>query len=140
MLPEYTFIEPSYDDDIDRGLYATSQHPDFAVDAGEAFIAEVYNALRDSKMWNDTLLLIVYDEHGGLYDHVFPPTLIPDLSKGEVPASKSPKFDFDRLGVRVPAVLVSPPIPAGTIIRKQDDHFSIVGTVRKHFYDDQMPL
>lgn len=129
MLPEYTFIEPSYDDDPDNAKFASSQHPDFAVDAGELLIGKVYNALVQSPEWKDTLLLIVYDEHGGLYDHVTPPTLTPDLTQGAVPVSTDPPFNFDRLGLRVPAVLVSPRIQPNTIIHQQYDHCSIVATV-----------
>jgi len=136
-LPEYSFIEPSYD-----GVSATSQHPDFPVHQGEAFIAQVYNALRDSDAWQDTLLLIVYDEHGGLFDHVPPPKVakadgspFPDL-----PPTKDFGFKFDRLGVRVPAVFVSPWIEAGTILSQPFDHCSIVATARKMFCLDKTPF
>jgi phospholipase C len=139
-LAEYTFIEPAYDDDIVNGILATSQHPDFAVDAGEARIAEVYNALRSSERWNDTLLLIVYDEHGGLFDHVTPPTLVRKPAFPDIPPSKDFGFPFDRLGVRVPAVFVSPRIRAGTILHQQFDHCSIVSTVRKLFCRDKTPF
>lgn len=140
LLPEYTFIEPSYDDDVDNGKFANSQHPDFPVDAGELLIGQVYNALVKSPSWKDTLLLVVYDEHGGLYDHVTPPALTPDPTKGEVPVAKAPPFKFDRLGVRVPAVFVSPRIPPNTIIHKQYDHCSIVATVRKLFCNEKTPF
>jgi phospholipase C len=79
-LPEYTFIEPRYDDD-DAGNYANSQHPDFPVDYGEKLIADVYNILTKSPKWKSTLLLIIYDEHGGIYDHVAPP--VSDLQTRE---------------------------------------------------------
>ena len=140
LLPEYTFIEPIYDDDPVNGLFASSQHPDFAVDAGEALIAQVYNAVRRSPDWNDTLLLIVYDEHGGIYDHVTPPTLTRDPQYPDIPPTKDFGFTFNRLGVRVPAVFVSPRIQAGTILRQQFDHCSIVATVRKLFCLDQTPF
>ena len=140
LLPEYTFIEPVYDDDLNRGRLANSQHPDFAVDAGESLIAEVYRAVCSSPSWNDTLLLIVYDEHGGLYDHVTPPTLIRDPRYPDIPPTKDFGFRFDRLGVRVPAVFVSPRIKRGTILRQQFDHCSIVATVRKLFCLDQTPF
>jgi len=140
ILAQYTFIEPSYDDDLNNGIYATSQHPDFAVDAGEALIAEVYNSIRNSQHWNDTLLLIVYDEHGGLFDHVYPPTLTPDPQLPAVPPAVDPPFAFDRLGIRVPAVFVSPRIKAGTILHQQFDHCSIVATVRKLFCLDKTPF
>jgi phospholipase C len=140
LLPEYTFIEPSYYDDLDHGRFANSQHPDFAVDAGEALIAEVYSAVRRSPSWKDTLLLIVYDEHGGLFDHVTPPTLINKTHYPDFPPTKDFGFRFDRLGVRVPAVFVSPRIKAGTILPQQFDHCSIVATVRKLFCLDQTPF
>ena len=139
-LPEYTFIEPLYSDDLNRGTLANSQHPDFAVDAGEAFIAEVYTGLRESPFWNDVLLLILYDEHGGLYDHVPPPNLVRDPQYPDVPASKDFGFHFDRLGVRVPAVFVSPRLKRGTILHQQFDHCSIVATVRKLFCQDKTPF
>jgi len=137
-LPEYVFIEPSYDDDVTAGSYANSQHPDFPVDAGEALIVQVYNALCTSPDWNDTLLLITYDEHGGIQDHKVPPTVSRQPANANlpgVPPSTSPPFAFDRLGVRVPAVFVSPRIAPGTLIRDQPfyEHCSIVATVRKLF-------
>src|ERR1700722_19070392 len=140
LLPQFTFIEPSYDNDLRNGIFATSQHPDFAVDSGEALISEVYSAIRDSPLWNDTLLLIVYDEHGGLFDHVTPPTLVRDPEFPDIPASQDFGFKFDRLGVRVPAVFVSPWIQAGTILHRQFDHCSIVATVRKLFCLDKAPF
>jgi len=136
-LPEYTFIEPAFDDDINNGIYANSQHPDFPVDEGEALISAVYSSLCASPGWKDTLLLITYDEHGGIADHVVPPAVAPSPANAglpDVPPSSSPKFDFRRLGVRVPAVFVSPRIPRNTVINDQDyEHCSIVATVRKLF-------
>src|SRR5579859_14965 len=73
-LPAYTFIEPTYDDDGEGG-FANSQHPDFPVDRGEALVREIYYALTKSPDWKSTLFLIIYDEHGGLFDHVAPPIL-----------------------------------------------------------------
>ena len=148
-LQAYTFIEPRYDDDLASGLYANSQHPGFPVDEGERLIAEVYTALRKSSQWSRTLLLIVYDEHGGIFDHVPPPSLTVDPMYAHLPPpppSTKPPFTFDRLGVRVPAVFVSPLIKPGTIIPRPAgqpfDHCSIVATVRKLFClpADQTPF
>lgn len=134
--PAYVFIEPAYDDDND-GNFANSQHPDFPVDRGEALIAEIYNILVKSPYWKSTLFLILYDEHGGLYDHVVPPTLtcLPENTHLPVPNSGAPyNFDFTRLGIRVPAVFISPCIRAGTVISDQNyEHSSVVATVRKLF-------
>ena len=112
-LPDYSFIEPNYSDhDADDGeAIASDQHPDHDVQAGEMFIAKVYNTIRSSPVWENTALLLVYDEHGGIYDHVPPPACTPD----EFP-DKSTGFLFDRLGVRVPAILISPWIPEGTVV------------------------
>lgn len=136
-LPEYTFIEPAFDDDVNNGIYANSQHPDFPVDEGEALISKVYSCLCASPEWEDTLLLITYDEHGGILDHVIPPAVAPSAGNAgmaDVPPSSSPRFDFRRLGVRVPAVFVSPRIARNTVISDQDyEHCSIVSTVRKLF-------
>ena len=139
-LPAYTFIEPRYDDDITNGLFANSQHPDFPVDEGEALIADVYSALKKSPSWPTTLLLIVYDEHGGIFDHVPPPALAINPALPPVPPSVNPPFKFDRLGIRVPAVFVSPIIKPGSIITRQFDHCSIVATVRKLFCLDKTPF
>lgn len=136
-LPEYTFIEPAFDDDVNNGIYANSQHPDFPVDEGEALIKDIYNSLCASPGWQDTLFIITYDEHGGIADHVAPPKVAPTAANAglpDVPPSKSPQFDFRRLGVRVPTVFVSPRIPPNTVINDQDyEHCSIVATVRKLF-------
>ncbi len=143
-LPEYTFIEPAYDDDVKRGILANSQHPDFPIDEGERLISAVYNSLRASPGWKNTLLLITYDEHGGIFDHVAPPLVTPAAANAglpDVPHSASPAFDFRRLGLRVPTVFVSPRIAPNTIINDADyEHCSIVATVRKLFCSEKRPF
>ena len=142
-LPEYSFIEPNYTDhDSPDGmgeLIASDQHPDHDVRAGEQFIAEVYNAIRNnSKLWPNTALLIVYDEHGGIYDHVPPPACTPDAPFVAQPsATGTPDpFYFDRLGVRVPAVLVSPWVKRGSVINDVFEHASIPATITDYFLGD----
>ena len=135
-LPPFSFIEPRYNDFSDRGQFfpAADQHPDHNVFEGEKVIKAVYDAVRGNQQtWESTLLVITYDEHGGLYDHVTPP---PTVNPGDGPPD-STLFNFDRLGVRVPAVLVSPFIPKRTIIHdKVFDHTSIIATARKLFIKD----
>jgi phospholipase C len=121
-LPAYTFLEPSF------GAAGNSQHPNYDVALGEQLLRDVYEALRSGPGWHDTLLLITYDEHGGNYDHVPPPwgAVPPDASVGEW------GFDFTRFGVRIPAVLVSPRIAAGTVFRAKKgtiDHTSVLKTI-----------
>jgi phospholipase C len=111
-----------------------SQHPNYNVALGEQLIYDVYQALRSGAGWAQTLLVITYDEHGGCYDHVPPPSgaTPPDRDAGEF------GFDFTRFGVRVPAVLVSPLIEAGTVFRVPAggaplDHTSILKTVQQRW-------
>ena len=129
-LPAYSFVEPRYNaSNSGDALPANDQHPDHDVHEGETLILDVYNAVRNSPLWEKTLLMITYDEHGGTYDHVVPPkTVNPD---GKMCAD--PPFGFDRLGVRVPAVVISPWIESGTIDSTVYDHTSIAATARKLF-------
>lgn len=142
-LPEYSFIEPNYNDhDTDSGEeVANDQHPDHNIQAGELFMASVYNAIKgNAQLWQSTALLIVYDEHGGIYDHVVPPACTPDLkSASGLDTGTGVPFAFDRLGVRVPAILVSPWIPKGTIVNRVFDHASIPATITKYFLGDYSP-
>ncbi len=139
-LPAYSFIEPRYNaqDAGSQVFEANDQHPDHNVADGEQLIKDVYNAIRKNPdVWASTLLVITYDEHGGLYDHVTPPaTVNPDgkiaQDTGENVAT-IPPFDFTRLGIRVPTVLVSPYITPGTIDSAVYDHTSIIATARKLF-------
>ena len=123
-LPAYSFLEPSW------GSTGNSQHPNYDVSLGEQLIQAVYNAVRGGPGWAQTLLFITYDEHGGLYDHVSPPlgATPPDTT---TPGDYG--FDFTRFGVRVPAVLVSPLIQAGTVFRPAGstplDHTSVLKTI-----------
>jgi phospholipase C len=134
-MPAYCFIEPRYNPaDIPTGgvLPATDQHPDNDIRDGETLIHNVYNAIRQNDdLWHSSVLLIVYDEHGGLYDHVKP---VP-LPSPDGLASVNPQFDFKLSGVRVPAVVISPYIRPGTICKASFDHTSVIATALKLFTD-----
>jgi phospholipase C len=142
-LPEYSFVEPNYNDhDGDEGEeVASDQHPDHNIQAGELFIASVYNAIKqNANLWASTALLVVYDEHGGIYDHVVPPGCTPDQFQASAnDTGTGMPFLFDRLGVRVPAILISPWIAKGTVVDRIFDHASIPGTVTKFFLGDYSP-
>jgi phospholipase C len=145
QLPAFSYIEPEWatypkagdtPDVIKKKMQLQNdQHPVSNLAVGEKMLFDVYNALRSNpKTWAKTLLIITYDEHGGNYDHVPPPTgaIAPDNVVG--PSG----FDFTRFGVRVPAVLVSPLIEAGTKLRAPVsgppfDHTSIIATLRACF-------
>ena len=127
-LPDYSFIEPPYVDQ-DDGTLAADHHPDNFVLAGDQFIRNVYEAIRSSdEVWRSTLLLIVWDEHGGIFDHVSPPT----LPYGDSFRSGVSGFNFDRLGVRVGAIVVSPYVTPG-VSHALFEHASIPGTATQQF-------
>lgn len=126
-LPSYCFLEPQF-----SGPTQNDQHPPIDIRPGEKLMADVYNAVRDSPAWEETLFVITYDEHGGCYDH-FPPT-----ASAKAPDEDSQPgqfgFRFNRFGVRVPAVVISPLIQQGTIARPDGyvpfDHTSVIKTVQ----------
>jgi phospholipase C len=162
-LPAYTFIEPNHRPPVrlnDRP--SNSQHPgnnvagswkpgddtDFA--RAEALIAEIYETLRaNPELFAKTIFLITYDEHGGLYDHVPPPTGLRD--PGSAPTwlgrllrllayKHSAAFDFSSSGGRVPTVVVSPLIPPGTLCAETMEHAAVPATLRALFAPDAQPL
>ena len=137
-LPDFSYIEPFWgggyglpDDDF-IGLQGNDYHSPAWVGPAEYDLNELYNALRTSRYWDDMLFIISFDEHGGTYDHVPPPvTVKPD----SIPSKQ--KFEFNRMGVRVPTILVSPYVQPGTVFRaptgsKFDfDHTSLIATILK---------
>jgi phospholipase C len=123
-LPAYSFLEPDF------GSTGNSQHPNYDVSLGEKLIHDVYYAVKNSPGWNDTLLLITYDEHGGNYDHVPPPSGA--VPPGDGALGEFMGFDFTRFGVRIPALLISPRIAPGTVFRAKRgtiDHTSVLKTI-----------
>src|SRR5262249_40366098 len=137
-LPAYSFIEPRYangEDPVNNTFFSASdQHPDHNVEQGEILIRDTFSAIwKNQALRESTLLIVVYDEPGGLYDHVPPPPAVnPDnLDWAGSANSLDPAFDFTRFGVRVPAVLISPYIAAGTIDHTLYDHSSIIATACK---------
>lgn len=129
---EYTFIEPNYGDFV-LGHFSKgqSQHPMDDVRGGEALIKETYETLRNSPLWEKSMLIITYDEHGGFYDHVEPTVAVPP---GDNPLKKFNKngFKFDRYGVRVPAIVVSAYTEA-TTDGNTYDHASVLATLEAIF-------
>ena len=135
-LPAYVFIEPCYDTGGNY-LGGNSMHPLNDIRKGEDLVKRVYETLRASNFWNTTMLVITFDEHGGFYDHVSPPAAVATGDDHRYADDDIP-FAFDRLGVRVPAIVVSPYTQKGTIIGipgdgRNYDHSSIVATVVKRF-------
>lgn len=173
-LPPFAFIEPRYfNDKGGTNLAPNSNHPGVSnylslqntstgnppIDAamGELFLMQLYNLLQGSGYWESTLLVITYDEHGGVYDHVLPPAA-PDAAPAVPNAQDNDDlsangFDFSIFGGRVPAIFVSPYIKQSSTLRPVlldvpivgkvygwYDHTSIMKTVRELFAIDPGPL
>jgi phospholipase C len=130
----FTLIEPNYGDVLhDTYVGGTSQHPMDDVTRGEALIKATYETIRASSVWNSSILIVTWDEHGGFYDHAVPG---PAPAPGDtVPGSQFNKFGFtfEQYGPRVPAVVVSPLIPQNLIDHRLYDHASIPATVEGVF-------
>ncbi|KAJ8574442.1 hypothetical protein K7X08_026247 [Anisodus acutangulus] len=138
-LPGYVVVEQRY---MDSKLQpANDDHPSHDVYQGQMFVKEVYETLRASPQWNQTLLVITYDEHGGFFDHV--PTPVSGVPSPDGIVGPDPfDFKFDRLGVRVPTIMISPWIEKGTVVHgpngspfptSEYEHSSIPATVKKIF-------
>jgi phospholipase C len=136
-LPRYSFIEPRLfinhnDMHPPQKLLGVTQPS--SVLAGELLINQVYDAIRTSDCsrgnnYRNTLLVITFDEAGGCYDHVSPPSATPPDATHR-PAGQM-GFQFDRLGPRVPTLLVSAFIEPGTVISNPLEHTSVIRTVCK---------
>jgi phospholipase C len=130
QLPSYAFLEPNY-----GGPTQNDQHPPSDIRAGERLIADIYNMVKASPAFENTLLVITYDEHGGCYDHVPPPGGAKNPDPGNKPGQDG--FLFNRFGVRVPCVVVNPYITKGLIARPDGyvpfDHTSVIKTIQTCF-------
>ncbi|ETO91736.1 MAG: phosphoesterase family protein [Candidatus Xenolissoclinum pacificiensis L6] len=133
-LPSYSFLEPMFL--ITNKLLmnpdnrVTSGHPPYNMFSTEMFIAKVYNTIFSNPKNDDTLLLITYDEHGGIYDHVSPPWGATPPDDKSNPGQYN--FSFNRFGIRVPTIAISPWIPEGVVFRSFGapyDHTSILATI-----------
>ena len=109
-LPRLSWVEPQYFDS--NASFANDYHPPHDVRRGEQLVKRVYEALRASPLWEQTLLIITFDEHGGYYDHV--PTPQTGVPSPDGIAGEYDSFGFNRLGVRVPTFVVSPWVDKGT--------------------------
>lgn len=141
-LPSYSFIEPRFitpHNDMHPssvpgeasavGLGIDTRGEVGSVALGEKLVLDVYNAIKGSRKYSqNTLLVITFDEHGGCYDHVAPPMNVippnPEAGVGE------DGFDFQRLGLRVPTIMVSANIAPNTVINTPMHHGSFTSTVQ----------
>jgi phospholipase C len=135
-LPNVSWIDPNF---VDLGglTGADDDHPPTDVMAAQSFVLKIYNMLRSKQaLWRKTMFVIVYDEHGGFYDHCSP-------ADGELPPEFKERAEFETFGPRVPAIVVSPFVKAGAAYgyaQKSDvkfvyDHTSLIKTILMRFAD-----
>lgn len=127
-LPAFSYIEPIWI----GASGTTSYHPGEDLVAGELQLNQVYNALRNGPNWENTLLIVTFDEHGGIFDHVAPPYAV-----NPWPNDVADGFRYDMMGPRVPAIMASPWIEPKTVFRSSTgtayDHTSILATLLDWF-------
>jgi len=121
-LRQVSWIDPNFADLHVLHTNSNDDHPPADIRAGQDLVLEVYEALAASPNWENTLLVVVYDEHGGFYDHVAPPPAPPDS-------------DYRTLGVRVPALLVGPRVPHA-VCHETFEHTSLIATILRRFAAD----
>jgi phospholipase C len=146
-LPAFSIVDPDF------GAYSEENPQD--IRKGESFAAAVINAVLNGAGWPDTLMIWVYDEHGGYYDHVPPPPAVPpDDVEGRSMVGKSSVLDkvlrpvsprlvkskqnldqgpgrYDRYGFRVPAVIMSPYARPDYVFSELLDHTSVLKLVEE---------
>ena len=123
-LPKFAFLEPKWV----TFAGSTSYHPGNDLIPGERELNDIFTALQESPAWENTLLIINFDEHGGLPDHVPPPYAVKPYANDSLQG-----FEFDIMGPRIPAIMVSPWITEKTVFRSETgvayDNTSILSTV-----------
>jgi phospholipase C len=118
-LRDVSWIDPNFIDLSILDPNSNDDHPPSDVRAGQSLVLEIYEALANSPAWEDTMLVIVYDEHGGFYDHVLPPAV--DDASG-----------YKTLGVRVPALVVGPRV-GNFVCHDTFEHTSVIATILRRF-------
>ena len=133
-LPDFSYVEPKWGYGVSGSIMmtqGTDLHPPTSVTPGDQFVGAFLQALSKSKQWPNMLVLILFDEHGGTYDHAKPAwgAINPDGRRGKL------GFKFDLFGVRVPAILISPYVRSRTVFRAPleskypFDHTSVIRTL-----------
>jgi phospholipase C len=140
-LAPVTFIDPNMTG-VPGEDHAADDHPPTAVEWGQAFLRRVLLRLRSSPGWDNTLLVVTYDEHGGFYDHVAPPGTAPFHERNPGVATELTLVhpQAGMFGVRVPAFVVSPRVSRGQVGHRIYDHASIIRTVLQRFAPDRIAL
>jgi phospholipase C len=112
-LPNFALIDPDFK--------VNDAYPMHSPAISEAFVASIVRAMAESPQWRRSLLIVTFDEHGGYFDHVAPPTTV------------DPRPDFRQLGFRVPAIAVGPTVWQGGVVAAPLEHVSVAATMRARF-------
>ncbi|MCB9730049.1 MAG: phosphoesterase [Deltaproteobacteria bacterium] len=115
-LPNVCILDPAFG--------AGSDHPPEDTRQGQIFIGSVYEALRQSPQWERSMMVLLYDENGGFYDHVAPPKAAGDERAAE---------GFDQLGFRIPGLVIGPLAGRGQAFHGVVDHSSIPSLISNVF-------
>jgi phospholipase C len=127
-LPQVAYVDPAF-----TGEAENDEHPPTNMQKGQAFTAKIINAIMNGPNWENTVIFLTYDEHGGYYDHVPPPPAClpdatpPDLLPSDVPGA------FDNYGVRIPMVAISPYSRRAFVSHTVYDHTSILRFIENRF-------
>src|SRR5207302_10529610 len=147
-LPQVAYIDPGF-------RIGADEHPGVGnnIQTGAAFSTSLITALMQSPVWKDSVFIMVFDEHGGLYDHVPPPTNVPSpdgitpidiCTSASDPRCANAKFthgvppydppgDFNRYGFRVPTIVISPFSRPGYVSHRVTDSTSWLRFVEARF-------
>ena len=126
-LPSVAWIDPAFTNFNPLGFPVNDDHPPADIRDGQELVLAVYDALARGPQWQRSLLLVVYDEHGGFYDHVPPP-----------PAPDDEPETFGNYGVRVPAMVISPWVEPASVSSTVFDHASISKTILLRFCPESL--
>jgi phospholipase C len=119
-FPQVIIVEPSYSMGTALSPHPNDNHAPLSMAPGEEFLLRVYESLTSNKArWARTALILMYDEHGGFFDHVPPPKIAYSPPNGEYPG-------FESAGPRVPAVIICPLVSAGSVCKQTMDHTSVL--------------
>ena len=135
-LANVVFVDPNYTDAAEDDGTSNDYHHKGSVLVAEAFVAQVYNALKDSPQWGRMVFVLKFDEHGGFFDHVPPPTTQDDTPQ----VGAGPFPNLKRLGFRVPAIAMGPFAPKKIEQAGPYEHCSILKMIEWRWGLEPMTL
>jgi len=130
MLPQVAYVDPIF---LGTVNVENDEHPSANVQMGQLFASLAITGLFKSPNWGSSALFLTYDEHGGFYDHVPPPAACPPDNIPPMLQAGDSAGAFDRYGIRVPVVVVSPFARSHFVSHVVHDHTSILKFIETRF-------